>query len=183
MLPRTATVALALLAAGAPARAQDTPPFHGTRPRTLAIDDVHVVRGDGAPPYGPTTVWVEDGRIVRGPIERPDVRIDGKGHWVLPGLVSTHAHIQESRGGIAIPQEYQFNLWLASGITTIRDLGSTFGRSLRLRQRAEKGEIAAPRIFLYQSFGPVDDAEAARARVRAIEAGGADGIKLWSNVN
>lgn len=172
---------IALLVLALPLSAQDTPDFHGTRPATLEIRNAHVVRGDGAPAFGPTSVFVRDGRIVAGTIDDPAVVLDGTGCYVLPGLVSTHAHIQESSGGLAIPPEYQLDLWLASGITTVRDLGSTFGRSLQMRQRSAKGEIAAPRIFLYQSFGPADTEEAGRARVRAIQEGGADGIKLWSN--
>lgn len=163
--------------------AQEAPRVHGKRPETLEIHNVHVVRGDGAPAYGPTSVFVADGRIASGTIEHPDAVIDGTGCWVLPGLISTHAHIQESSGGLPIPLEYQMNLWVASGITTIRDVGSTFGRSLLLRQRSAKGEITAPRILLYQSFGRADTQEAARERVRAIRAGGADGIKLWSNMS
>ncbi|MGA1608900.1 MAG: amidohydrolase, partial [Planctomycetota bacterium] len=149
-----ALIALGLVAGSL--SAQDTPAFHGTRPKTLEIRNAHVVRGDGAPAYGPASVFVRDGRIVSGAIEEPQVVLDGTGCYVLPGLVSTHAHIQESSGGLAIPPEYQLNLWLASGITTVRDLGSTFGRSLQMRQRSAKGEIAAPRIFLYQSFGAAD---------------------------
>jgi imidazolonepropionase-like amidohydrolase len=154
---------------------------HGSRPETLEIRNAHVVRGDGAPAFGPTSVFVRDGKIVSETIEDPQVVLDGTGCYVLPGLVSTHAHIQESSGGLAIPPEYQLNLWLASGITTVRDLGSTFGRSLQMRQKSARGEIAAPRIFLYQSFGAADSEEVGRARVRAIRDGGADGIKLWSN--
>jgi imidazolonepropionase-like amidohydrolase len=165
----------------APLPAQEPPPGHGRRPATLEIRGAHVVRGDGAPAYGPASVFVRDGRIVAERIEEPELVLDGTGCYVLPGLVSTHAHIQESSGGLPIPLEYQMNLWLASGVTTVRDLGSTFGRSVLLRQRSQRGEIAAPRIFLYQSFGPADAPEAGRARVRAIADGGADGIKLWSN--
>jgi hypothetical protein len=151
-----ATIALLLLSS--PLFGQEPPAFHGTRPGTLEIRNAHVVRGDGAPAFGPTSVFVRDGRIVSGSIEEPEVVLDGTGCYVLPGLVSTHAHIQESSGGLAIPPEYQLNL-----------------------QKSERGEIAAPRIFLYQSFGAADTEEAGRARVRAIREGGADGIKLWSN--
>ncbi len=165
------------------AQTTDTPRFHGTTPKSFEIRNAHVVRGDGAPPTGPTSVFVENGKIVRGPIDRPEVVIDGSGCYVLPGLVATHAHLHEAMAGVAIPQSYQLDLWLASGVTTIRDLGSAFSRSLKMRQEAERGELRSPRILLYQQFGAVDTAEEARARVRAIKSGGADGIKFWSNIN
>ena len=55
---------IALLVQALPLSAQDTPDFHGTRPATLEIRNAHVVRGDGAPAFGPTSVFVRDGRIV-----------------------------------------------------------------------------------------------------------------------
>lgn len=156
------------------------PSVHGERPSTLEIRNVRVIRGDGAPATGPTSVFVRDGVIVEGSIADPQVVLDGTGCSVLPGFVCTHAHLQEERGGIPIDTPYQLDLWLASGITTIRDLGSNYSRSLRLRERSAKGEIAAPRIFLYKSFGTVSSETEARERVRAFKASGADGIKLWS---
>ena len=176
-LAAIATLALTIPSA---ARAQ-APSFHDSRPQTLVIRNAHVVRGDGAPASGPQDVWIEDGRIVRGPIDRPAAEIDGTGHYVLPGLVATHAHLHERMADLPIPMQYQLDLWLACGITTIRDVGSTLTRSLKMRSDSAKGALAAPRIFIYQQLGPIDDPDAGRARVRQIAAGGADGIKMWSN--
>ncbi|MFO1054870.1 MAG: amidohydrolase family protein [Planctomycetota bacterium] len=164
-------------------RAQDPARVHGKLPKTLEIADVMVVRGDGAPPFGPTSVYVSDGKIVDSLADKAEVVIDGKGKWLLPGLVATHAHLQEESAGIPMPMEYQTDLWTACGITTVRDLGSTLSRSLRVRARADKGEIAAPHILLYHQFGTVNSPADARARVRALEEAGADGIKFWSNLN
>ena len=59
---------------------------------------------------------------------RPDKgvkEIDAAGMYVLPGLVDCHAHI----GGFAqgTPAEYVYKLWMAHGVTTIRDPGSMNG--------------------------------------------------------
>lgn len=169
-----------LLAACVGLAAQPPAELHGKRPATLVVRNVHVIRGDGAPPEGPRDVYVRDGRIVAAPIERPAAEIDGTGCWLLPGLVNTHGHLQEERAGVPIEAEYQLSLWLASGITTVRDVGSTWSRSVRLRARSAAGRIAAPRLYLYRSFGPVFDVGEARRRVDAFAAAGADGIKLWS---
>lgn len=160
--------------------AQD-PSLHGKRPATLTIRNAHVVPGDGSPAYGPTDVHVRDGRIVSKLEGVAAAVVDGTGCYVLPGLVNTHAHLQEAQAGVVMPMEYQLALWLACGITTVRDVGSTLGRSLRIRQRSASGELAAPHVLLYQGFGPAETEEAARTRVRAIQSSGADGIKLWSN--
>jgi hypothetical protein len=39
----------------------------------------------------------------------------------MPGLINAHGHVQEERGGVPQPLEYELNLWLACGITTVRD--------------------------------------------------------------
>ncbi|MCC6670466.1 MAG: amidohydrolase family protein [Planctomycetes bacterium] len=161
--------------------AQGRPPLHGRRPASLAIRNVHVIKGDGTPAYGPTTVHVRDGKIADDPVADPEAEIDGSGCYLLPGLVNTHAHLQEEQAGIPIDEQYQLDLWLAAGITALRDNGSTWPRSVRLRARAEKGELPAPRIYLWRSFGPVTSTEDAARRVDSFKTAGADGIKLWSN--
>ena len=161
--------------------AQSREPDHGTRPGTLEIANVIVVKGDGTPATGPQSVFVKDGKIVAEKLTAPERVIDGLGGYLLPGFVSTHAHIHEEAAGIPIAQEYQLALWLACGITTIRDNGSNYSRALKIREKSAKGEIAAPRVLLYKTFGPATSVEEAAERVRAFHTSGADGIKLWSN--
>jgi imidazolonepropionase-like amidohydrolase len=162
--------------------AQDPTALHGTRPASLELRGARVVRGDGAPPIGPASVFVQDGRIVES-LAEPAVVIDATGCTVLPGLVSTHAHLHTQQAEVPIPIEYVTKLWLACGITAVRDLGSAYSQSARFRARQRDGELAAPRLYLFRTFGQVDDEDAARARVRSFKEGGADGIKLWSNIS
>ncbi|MSP15159.1 MAG: amidohydrolase [Myxococcales bacterium] len=159
------------------------PPTHGVRAESLLIRDVMVIRGNGTPPLGPTDVLVRGNTIEQVERAKPDERfatvIDGKGKYLLPGFFNLHGHIQEERGGIAIENEYQFNLWLACGITSVRDVGSEFDRSLELRQQSRDGAIAAPRFWLYPFLnnGKPDEL---RAKVRELKGRGADGLKLFS---
>ena len=100
---------------------------------------------------------------------------------MLPGLINAHAHIQDERGGTPQPLDYTFKLWLASGITTVREVGApSTEQILDLRGKSARGEIAAPRIFVYARFGarpePLTEA-AARERVRMLKKLGVDGIK------
>lgn len=170
-----------LLVAVGSALAAQAPVYHGTRPATLEIKGVYVIKGDGTPPYGPTSVYVRDGKLVDERIERPELVLDGAGCWLTPGFVNTHGHIQDEAAGIPIASRYVLELWLACGITTVRDNGGTFPKLLRLRQRSAAHEIAAPRLVIFRGFGAVTDAESARERVRTYKTAGADGIKLWSN--
>ena len=158
-------------------------PTHGVRAASLLIRDVMVIRGNGTPPLGPTDVLLRGNRIEA--IEKwkggdpPATVIDGKGRFLLPGLINMHGHIQEASAGIAIENEYQFGLWLACGITTIRDLGSDFERSLVLRAQSQKNEIACPRIVLYPFLNSTTP-EALRAQVRELAKRGADGLKIFT---
>ncbi len=175
-----------------------TPATHGIRARRLLIRNATVVDGNGTPARGPMNIVVENGVIAdvipidpvaasraappgmgggRGAVQA-DTVIDATGKYVLPGLINAHAHLQEERGGKPQPLEYELNLWLASGITTIRDVGSDTKRALELRRQSAEGQIAAPRIFIYPMFGRVKDAQAARERVRELKALGVDGIKI-----
>jgi hypothetical protein len=173
-------------------------PTSGKRVRRLLIHNATVVDGNGTPASGPKDILVENNVIAdvipldavavsraappgmggrTSPVQA-DAVIDATGKYVLPGLINAHAHLQEERGGKPQPIEYELNLWLACGITTVRDVGSDTGRALELRRLSAEGKIAAPRIFVYPMFGRPKNAEAARARVRELKQIGADGIKI-----
>ena len=165
------------------------PTESGVRQGRLLVTNALVVDGSGTPANGPRTIVIEANRIVSvtpGP-GRPvagDKVIDAKGKYVLPGLINVHAHIQDERAGWPMRQEYQFGVWLASGITSVRDVGSNFEKSKTLREQSQKNSIAAPRLFLYAVLGmnpapSVENENAIRLRVRQIKNSGADGLKFF----
>src|SRR6266545_276944 len=180
--------AFVLFAVAAVALAQPAPESGRRYPR-LVIRNAMVVDGNGTPAAGPRDIVIERNRIaaVNAPDPMPrvapggikgDAEIDAAGKYVLPGLINAHGHIHEERGGVAQPLEYQLKLWLASGITTVRDVGSDTRRALELRRLSAAGSIAAPRFFVYPVFGRLPDAAAGRARVRELKQMGADGVKV-----
>ncbi|WP_417657824.1 amidohydrolase family protein [Pseudidiomarina aestuarii] len=159
-----------------------------------------LVNGEGAPAYGPVDIVIENDRIVNvvsvghpgvpiKPEGRPvaqsgDREIDVSGHYILPGFVDMHGHI----GGSAdnIPADYVLKLWLAHGITTVREPGSFNGLDWVQwhQQEAEANRIVSPRIVPYVGFGmgsdePIFNAEQAREWVRDIKSQGAAGIKFF----
>lgn len=157
---------------------------HGKRYPRLVIRNAIVIEGNGTPAAGPKDIVVEDNRIVdvtapgAGRTGQAGAEIDAAGKYVLPGLINLHGHSHEERAGSPMPVEYVYKLWLASGITTVRDVGSEFDSIRKMREASRQGAIAAPRLFLYPFFGRPKDAEAARTRVREFHAKGADGIKI-----
>ena len=202
-MKRTMTLLLLSVLAGvASLAAQDAPRSvqHGVRPSRFVIRNALVVEGNGTPASGPYDIVVEGNTIAdlvaldpvalkAGRARRPpaDWEIDASGKYVLPGLINAHGHVQEERGGVPQPLEYELKLWLASGVTTVRDVGSNTRRTLELRAQSAAGLVAAPRIVVYATFAVGGDAvesrgirtpEEARARVRALKAQGTDGIKI-----
>ena len=77
-----------------------------------------------------------------------------------------------------------FNLWLAHGITTIREpSGRGINFTLDLKKKAANNEIIAPRIISFTRFGEgvdeIETPEEAREWVRNNAKKGADGIKFF----
>jgi hypothetical protein len=171
------------------------PDIAGRRHSRLVIRGAMVVEGVGTPAAGPKDIVVEGNRITQvaavdpvavaqGSGRRParaDVEIDATGKYVLPGFINMHGHVQTERGGIELPVDYCLKLWLAAGITTVRDVGSNFDQSRRLRSQSAEGTVAAPRLFLYPFFARganIRNADEAIARVSDLKKSGADGIKF-----
>jgi imidazolonepropionase-like amidohydrolase len=166
----------------------------GKRYARLVIRNATIVDGNGTPASGPKDIVIEGNRIAEvvpldpvalkeGRARRPegDAEIDATGKYVLPGLINAHGHVQDERGGVPIPVDYCLKLWLACGITTVRDVGSDMKKTLALREKSARGEVAAPRLFVYALFAqrPTPrNVEEARARVRELKQAGADGIKI-----
>lgn len=166
----------------------------------LILRGAMVINGTGSPAYGPVDIIIENNKIVRianvgnpgmpiDPKSRPALKAGGKeidcsGKYVLPGLIDMHGHIGGRAQGT--PAEYVFKLWMAHGITTIRDPSAGNGLEWVLdhKKKSAANSITAPRIHAYTAFGqgsksPIINAEQARAWVNENAAKGADGIKFF----
>jgi imidazolonepropionase-like amidohydrolase len=175
-----ATTAIDQRPAGPPA------PAHARAVKRLLIKNAMVIYGNAKPAFGPVDILVEDGliaRVGRTPPNDPpaDAVIDATGKYVMPGIVNTHMHLQDERGGVSQPFQYEMNLYLAAGATTIRDVGSDFTKARKWRADSAAHTLVAPRILIYtndwRSKG--DSAQAVREGVRRIKAEGADGVKMF----
>ncbi len=166
----------------------------------LIIRGATLINSTGAPPIGPVDIVIEDDEIVDIMVvgypgveidssRRPTLReggyeIDAEGSYVMPGFVDMHGHIGgrwQGAGG-----EYVFKLWMAHGITTIRDpsCGNGLDWVLKHKELSEQNKITAPRIQAYTAFGmgseePISTPEMARDWVRDNAKKGADGIKFF----
>lgn len=145
-------------------QAQDT--YLGDGPfNQLIIRGVMLINGDGSPPRGPVDIVVENNTITKIQVVgypgveikesgRPKLKNGGKelnanGMYLLPGFVDMHGHIGGSSQGAS--PEYVFKLWMAHGITTVRQPSGINAKELK-KQSADN-KIVAPRIFDYVGFG------------------------------
>lgn len=159
---------------------------HGRRYNRLVIENVMVIDGNGTPAKGPVDIVVQGNRIRSvGPADgsgtahksEPHV-IDGDGLILMPGLINIHAHIHNSRGRQPLPVEYLYKLWLACGITCVRDVGSDTSKTMDERQKSRERLIVAPRIYLYMVAWE-NSPQKMRNRVQEIKKKGGDGVKIF----
>ena len=166
----------------------------------LIIRGVTLVNGNGAPPVGPVDIVVEQNIIKRianvgypgveiDSADRPALapggyELDADGMYLMPGFVDMHGHIGGRAQGANA--EYVFKLWMAHGITTIRDpsCGNGLDWVLDHKEKSKQNTITAPRILAYTGFGQGSEValstpELAREWVRNNAARGADGIKFF----
>ncbi len=162
----------------------------GERYDRLVIRDVILIDGKGAPPRGPVDVILAGNTIesISFPAKKGNDAyqgdqhvIDAAGMYILPGLINMHGHLSDNRGGRHVPFEYIHKLQLSSGITSHRDCGSDYSKTIEQRRLSQEGTIAAPRIFLYMvaSRGPKTEEEV-RQKVRDIQEAGGDGVKIYN---
>lgn len=165
----------------------------------LVIRGVTLIDGTGAPPIGPVDIVVRGNKIASvhtvgfpgvpvSPESRPKLEPGGKelqaeGMYLLPGFIDMHGHIGGSQAPIG---EYVFKLWLAHGITTIRDPSAGNGLQWVLdhKKKSASNLITAPRIFAYTVFGQgakdgIHTVEQAVNWVVQNKNNGADGIKFF----
>jgi imidazolonepropionase-like amidohydrolase len=107
---------------------------------------------------GDRITGVTDGFVAGGP---GDSVVDLRGATLLPGFIDLHVHISSQQSGAAGYAERFFlnpadlalrattyaRKTLLAGFTTVRDCGAGEKLNLALRDAAEKGWIASPRIL------------------------------------
>jgi len=172
---------------GTPAVAQ-SPPSDGVRYDRLVIRNVTVIDGTGNPMRGPYDIVIEGSRIAQLQRYRPGVTfeadriIDGNGMTVMPGIIDLHGHTMFRINGEPLPRDYVYKLWLAHGITTIRDPGSGEGLDTMVNQARLSAEnaITAPTIVPYVAIR-ANSPDEVRERVRDVARRGAQGLKVFQN--
>jgi len=158
---------------------------------SIAIRHVTVIDMTGAAPRRNMTVLISGDRIAeiarRARIPRGTKLIDGSGKFLIPGLWDMHVHFTEV--------ETTFPLFIANGVTGVRNMGGELDDLLDWRARVTAGTLLGPRILTCgpivdgpepAAHGPhvvVNNAAEARATVRMLKQRGADCVKVYDRLS
>ena len=124
-----------------------------TQAPTLAITGVNVVDVVEGRIVPNSTVIVTGDTITsvtqNGAPPRGARLVDGQSRFLIPGLWDMHAHIQGN-------EKAWLPLYIANGVTGIRDMGADLDFILDIREATSSGRTLGPRIV---AAGPIlDDA-------------------------
>jgi imidazolonepropionase-like amidohydrolase len=184
-------IAFLLAITGSPAAAQ-----HWNLDNTLVITDVNVVDVRTGEIRPDQIVILEFNRITsvgprkstRYPRNAPSV--NAKGGYLIPGLWDMHVHLKFGEW-FPLAQEISLPLFVANGVTGVRDMGSDLEFVQDWRNEIEGNRLLGPRIY---TSGPMLDGpkprfpssvaiatpEDGRRAVDDLKRSGSDFIKLQS---
>ena len=117
----------------------------GRKTGTFAFVGATVIDGTGKPPIPNATVVTSNGKIVAiGPSDQVKVpgdaqRIDVTGKYIIPGLWDMHAHYEQVEWG---------PIYLAAGVTTVRDVGNEYDFITQVRNAVNSGKALGPHMLL-----------------------------------
>jgi cytosine/adenosine deaminase-related metal-dependent hydrolase len=169
-------------------RAEQARRLRRVPPGPLVFEHASVFDADRAVMRPGTTVVVSGERIRavfpdgEGTLPPGAERVDAAGRALLPGLFDMHSHPALDDG----------ILYLAAGVTSIRDMAAEVGKATQFRAAAARGALL-PRVTfagIVDGRGPfqgptktlVDTEDEARAAVRAMAEAGFPQVKIYSSV-
>jgi imidazolonepropionase-like amidohydrolase len=160
-----------------------------SRAETLALVGGMLIDGTDNPAIPDAVVLVKKGQIIKaGPrlrvkIPRTATVIDVHGKTILPGLWDMHAHFEQVEWG---------PIYLAAGVTTVRDCGNEFEFITAVRDAIAHGRGLGPRILaagivdgsgkLALGVQRVDTPKQARIWTDRYHAAGFREMKIYSSV-
>ena len=162
------------------------------RPDVLALTHVTVIDMTGASPKPDMTVLITGRQITaiarsrRMRVPRGAKVINAAGKFLIPGLWDMHVHFTEV--------ERSFPLFIANGVTGVRNMGGDLGNLLRWRAEVASEKLVGPRVL---TCGPIVDgpqpaahgptivvgtAAEGRQTVDMLKQRGADCVKVYDRL-
>ena len=159
-------------------------------PAAIAVENVAVVDVRQGRVIAARTVLIRDRHIAAieeaGAVALPAdaVRVDGSGLYLMPGLVDMHVHLFNNASHRP-PNDWAFPLFVANGVTAVREMSASAADIPRLRDwRAlvEGDELIAPRVVAAGIPVREESPDAARLGVQRVSEAGGDFVKIFSDV-
>jgi len=161
----------------------------GRRTGTFAFVGATVIDVTGKPPIRNATVVTSGAKITAvGPSNEVKIpadaqRINVKGKYIIPGLWDMHAHYEQVEWG---------PIYLAAGVTTVRDVGNEFDFIKQVRDAVNSGNALGPHMLnagIVDGDGPfalgiqrVNSPADAEKWITTYHDAGFEQIKIYSSV-
>jgi imidazolonepropionase-like amidohydrolase len=173
-----------------------------------AIVGAVLIDGTGGGPVTDSVVVIAGSRIravgsrANVPIPAGSEKIDGRGKFLLPGLIDLHVHLGTTGGPGFRAADYtrerverNLNQYLYFGVTSVRSIGTEREAGLAIRNDQREGPVSTARLFTCgrgftapgghpsQEVGAIArqpaTPEEARTQVTELAGQRVDGIKIW----
>jgi imidazolonepropionase-like amidohydrolase len=167
--------------------------------RTLRVDsgdgavayvNARLIDGTGAAPVADAVVVVDGGKIIAaGPRAKVTVpagarTVDAAGNTIVPGLWDMHAHFEQVEWG---------PVYLAAGVTTVRDCGNEPDFIRAVRDTIDAGNGVGPRVLMaciVDGEGPgslgterLKTADEIPALIKKFKAAGCVQVKIYQSID
>jgi len=145
----------------------------GSRADLLALVGGNLIDGTGGATVRDATLVVERGRIIavgrEAEVKIPEgaTVVNVRGKTILPGLWDMHAHFEQVEWG---------PVYLAAGVTTVRDCGNEFEFITAVREAVASGRGLGPRLLL---AGVVDGTSPFSLGIQAVDT--PDEARMWTD--
>lgn len=169
-------------------------PVRALHAQATVIDNVTIVDVTNGRLRERQTITIEGSRIARiqdaSAATRAAATMDGTGMFVIPGLWDMHIHafFTNDSARFHTTSEVMLPLFIANGVTGVRDLGSNLEATLGIRDSIAAHQLIGPRMLV---SGPMIDGpttryavaikvatpDEARSAVRLLKGRGVDLIK------
>ena len=165
--------------------------------QTLTITHVTIIDTVTGKTQPNTTVTVQGNRITAiapstSVVAKAGQIVDGTGDFLIPGLWDMHTHVYFDSTAVD-GTDLVLPLFLANGITGVRDMGSKLDDVLEARDRIAAHLLLGPRMVVsgpmldgpkstYKAVIPIATPEDGRKAVDMLKSRGADFVKVQSGV-
>lgn len=116
--------------------------LHPIASGVIAFTHATIINPDGSAPLHDATVVIRDGKIAAvgkdAQVPAGATVLDAANQFILPGLWDTHAHFEQWEWALA---------YLASGITSVRDVGNEIEFLVPMRKAINSGQGLGPTMY------------------------------------